>query len=176
MKLGDLRKGHLCWWLLMGVIPLMEDFPFKVWSKDQQHQICNHSGPSPNFLNNLHFTKIPRQLIWVLNFEKHDCIKCPSNFLHPLVLAGVLTWGLLSPAEGAKEQRTVAQRMAVWINTRMVDLKVCINLICEQIVLPSGFHPHEYIGYIFIKLFGPQFYIYIYIFFFFFFFFFCLFE
>ena len=44
------------------------------------------------------------------------------------------------------------------INACCNDLKVWISLLYDQIVLPSGLNPHEYIGYIFIKLFGIQFY------------------
>lgn len=97
----------------------------------------------------------------MLKFEKHGCIKYRSHFLHLLpMLAGVLTWGLLSPAEGVKEQRTVAHLRAGWIisDTDCNDWTLWIRLTQEQIVLPSGLNLHEYIGYISLELLDIQFY------------------
>lgn len=77
-------------------ISLMLALLIKVWSKDQHHlgvcQKCRLSGPSPDLVSNLHFTKSPRQFICILKFEKHNCVKYISHFPQLLpVLARVST-------------------------------------------------------------------------------------
>lgn len=73
---------------------------------------------------------------------------------------------MFRPEDGFHQQRGWKSR-ELWhtsglsgltLNTCCNDLRVWISLLYDQIVLPSGLNPHEYIGYIFIKLFGIQFY------------------